>query len=96
MRPNATDWNLSLSLFQSILRDPQTFRFSSAKKCSNEGRALMQLDFRQFVLKLEAISDAKPLPHQDLVANYVKAYYIPETELDEWVKQHTVSRMFSL
>lgn len=42
-------------------------RFSMAKKCSNEGRALMQLDFRQFVLKLEAISDMKPLPHQDLV-----------------------------
>ena len=40
-----------------------------AKKCSNEGRALMQLDFRQFVLKLEAISDMKPLPHQDLVKN---------------------------
>jgi hypothetical protein len=27
-------------------------RFSSAKKCTNEGRALMQLDFRQFVLKV--------------------------------------------
>jgi hypothetical protein len=32
----------------------------------------------------------KPLPHQDLVANYVKAYYIPETELEDWVKLHTV------
>ena len=25
--------------------------FSCAKKCSNEGRALMQLDYRQFLLK---------------------------------------------
>lgn len=55
----------------------------------------MQLDFRQFVLKLEAISDVKPLPHQDLVVTYVKAYYIPETELEDWVKQHTV-KIFSL
>ena len=50
----------------------------------------MQLDFRQFVLKLEAISDVKLLPHQDLVVGYVKAYYIPETELEDWVKKHTV------
>ena len=58
--------NLALgpTAFQTVVL---IFRFSSAKKCSNEGRALMQLDFRQFVLKLEAISDLKPLPHQDLV-----------------------------
>jgi hypothetical protein len=24
------------------------------------------------------------------VSNYIKAYYIQETELEEWVKQHTV------
>lgn len=62
--------------------------FSSAKKCSNEGRALMQLDYRQFLLKLEAMSDLKPLPYQDYVSNYVKAYYIPESDLEAWVKQH--------
>lgn len=66
------------------------FRFSSARKCSNEGRALMQLDFRQFVMKLERISELKPMPHQDHVVNYVKAYYIPEAELEQWVKIHTV------
>ena len=78
----------SLSLFQSIQRDPQTFRFSSAKKCSNEGRALMQLDFRQFVLKLEAISGLRPLPYQAYVSAYVKAFYIPESELEIWVQSH--------
>ncbi|XP_059085290.1 syndetin-like isoform X2 [Tigriopus californicus] len=62
--------------------------FSSAKKCSNEGRALMQLDYRQFLLKLENLSDLKPLPYQDYVSNYVKAYYIPESDLEAWVKQH--------
>ena len=26
--------------------------FAAAKKCTNEGRALMQLDFRQFVIQV--------------------------------------------
>ena len=29
--------------------------FSEAKRCSNEGRALMQLDYRQFAMKMELI-----------------------------------------
>ena len=68
----------------------QTFvdGFSAAKKCTNEGRALMQLDFRQFVLKLEKLSGVKPLPHQQFVSIYIKAYYIPESELGAWVEQH--------
>ena len=66
-------------------------RFSCAKKCSNEGRALMQLDFRHFVMKLERIAEMKPLPHQEYVTNYIKAFYIPESELEEWIKIHTVS-----
>ena len=43
------------------------FRFSSAKRCSNEGRALMQLDYRSFVVKLDKISEretGKPVPYQ--------------------------------
>ena len=66
------------------------FRFSTAKKCSNEGRALMQLDYRHFVMKLERIAEIKPLPYQDHVVNYVKAYYIPEADLEQWVKIHEV------
>ena len=62
--------------------------FSSAKKCTNEGRALMQLDYRQFAIKLEKLSNQKPVPHQQFVSNYIKAYYIPETELAQWVEQH--------
>ncbi len=49
----------------------------------------MQLDYRQFVLKLEKMSElSKPVPYQDYVGQYVKAYYIPETDLEGWVKQH--------
>ena len=62
--------------------------FAAAKKCTNEGRALMQLDYRQFVLKLEAISGLRPLPYQAYVSAYVKAFYIPESELEIWVQSH--------
>ena len=48
-------------------------------------------NFRQFVMKLEKTSEQKPLPHQEYVAQYVKAYYIPESDLENWVKYHTVS-----
>lgn len=51
----------------------------------------MQLDFRHFVMKMERIAEIKPLPYQDFVANYVKAFYIPESELEQWVKQHPVT-----
>ena len=32
------------------------YRFSQAKKCSNEGRALMQLDFQQYRTQIEKMS----------------------------------------
>ena len=51
----------------------------------------MQLDYRHFVMKLERIAEIKPLPYQDHVGNYVKAYYIPEADLEQWVKIHEVS-----
>jgi len=35
------------------------FSFASAKKCTNEGRALMQLDFQQFLNKLEKLTDLR-------------------------------------
>ena len=50
----------------------------------------MQLDYRHFVMKLERIAEIKPLPYQDHVVNYVKAYYIPEADLEQWVKIHEV------
>lgn len=33
------------------------FSYASAKRCSNEGRALMQLDFQQLLRRLERIID---------------------------------------
>ncbi|XP_026725557.1 syndetin-like [Trichoplusia ni] len=59
--------------------------FSNATKCSNGGRGLMQLDYRQLFLKLEKISGLKPVPFQDYVDKYVKAYYLPRKGLEEFV-----------
>lgn len=78
-------WSLATRVASAIFVEG----FAGAKKCTNEGRALMQLDYRQFVIKLEKISHVKPVPYQDFVSNYIKAYYIPEAELETWVQQHT-------
>ncbi|XP_066595133.1 syndetin isoform X2 [Prorops nasuta] len=62
--------------------------FSNAKKCSNGGRALMQLDFTQLRSKFEKIACLRPMPHREYVELYVKAYYLPEDSLEEWIKEH--------
>ncbi|CAH1989150.1 unnamed protein product [Acanthoscelides obtectus] len=62
--------------------------FSEAKKCTNGGRALMQLDFTQFLTKFEKMSQLRPVPHKEYVENYVKAYYLPDIELEKWIKEH--------
>lgn len=59
--------------------------FSNAAKCSNGGRGLMQLDYTQLLVKLEKISGLKPIPCQDYVERYVKAYYLPRNLLEEFV-----------
>lgn len=61
--------------------------FSNATKCTNGGRGLMQLDYRQLFIKLEKISGLKPVPFQEYVDRYVKAYYLPRNELETFVKE---------
>ncbi|XP_059063012.1 syndetin [Achroia grisella] len=63
--------------------------FSNATKCSNGGRGLMQLDYRQLFVKLEKISGLKPVPYQDYVDRYVKAYYLPRKGLEDFVRERT-------
>lgn len=52
----------------------------------------MQLDFTQFISKLEKISPipVKSLPDREYVEMYVKAYYMPDTVMEEWIQQHSV------
>ncbi|CAL1535105.1 unnamed protein product [Lymnaea stagnalis] len=62
--------------------------YASTKKCSNEGRALMQLDFQQFLTKLDQIVELRPIPEREFVEAYIKAYYLPESQLEGWVHDH--------
>ncbi|XP_060086337.1 syndetin-like [Ylistrum balloti] len=62
--------------------------YAGAKKCSNEGRALMQLDFQQFLSKLETIVDLRPIPEREYVEAYIKAYYLPESQMESWILDH--------
>ncbi|GAV02132.1 hypothetical protein RvY_12734 [Ramazzottius varieornatus] len=62
--------------------------FSGAKKCSNEGRALMQLDYQQFIMNAEKLTLLRPVPDREFVDAYVKAFYLPEDALEKWVKDH--------
>nr|CAB3228148.1 coiled-coil domain-containing protein 132 [Phallusia mammillata] len=62
--------------------------FSNVKKCSNEGRALMQLDYQQFLMKLEKLTNIRPIPNREFVEAYIKAYYLTESDLESWMKCH--------
>ncbi|XP_048579827.1 syndetin isoform X2 [Nematostella vectensis] len=62
--------------------------FASAKKCSNEGRALMQLDFQQYLMKLEKLTDIRPIPDREYVETYIKAFYLTENEMERWIREH--------
>jgi len=76
-------------LWENILRlSNRTFieGFSQAKKCTNEGRALMQLDYQQFLTKIESLTTIRPIPERELVEEYIKAYYLTEPALIEWIK----------
>lgn len=63
--------------------------YGDGGKCSTEGRALMQLDFQNILLKLEPLCRTKPVPHASFVDGYIKAYYLPENGLEQWIKTHS-------
>ncbi|CAI2349765.1 unnamed protein product [Caenorhabditis sp. 36 PRJEB53466] len=63
--------------------------YGDGGKCSTEGRALMQLDFQMILLKLEPLCQMKPVPHASFVDGYIKAYYLPENGLEQWIKSHS-------
>ncbi|XP_076349284.1 vacuolar protein sorting 50 isoform X1 [Tachypleus tridentatus] len=62
--------------------------FSQAKKCTNEGRALMQLDYQQFLTKVEGLTDLRLVPERELVEGYIKAFYLLEPALEQWIRSH--------
>ncbi|RKP16713.1 hypothetical protein ROZALSC1DRAFT_31413, partial [Rozella allomycis CSF55] len=62
--------------------------FSRIKKCTNEGRACMQLDANLLLATIEKLSERKYANHQIFVQEYIKAYYLQEHEVENWVKSH--------
>lgn len=62
--------------------------YSRVKKCTDEGRAKMSLDFQSFCTSLEKITGVKPLPKRNYVYEYIKAYYKTYQEIIPWAKNH--------
>lgn len=50
----------------------------------------MQLDFTQLKSKFETLTSLRPMPHREYVELYIKAYYLPENSLEEWIREHKV------
>lgn len=61
--------------------------FSRSRRCTNEGRVLMNLDLQTFRAKLQELCPVKPIPYVEHVETYIKAYYISQAELLPWVKE---------
>lgn len=55
------------------------------KKCSAGGRALMQLDFTNFMSILELISNHKYIEYRQYVDIFIKAYYFSNEQFEEWI-----------
>lgn len=73
--------------------------FAHAKKCTNEGRALMQLDYQQFLTKVESFTRIRPIPEKELVDEYIKAFYLTEPALEQWIKsrkEYTAKQLIAL
>ncbi|XP_017148549.1 syndetin [Drosophila miranda] len=61
--------------------------FSNVKKCSAGGRALMQLDFANFMSFLELISNQKYPQHRSYVDVFIKTYYFSPEQFELWIEQ---------
>eukprot|EP00475_Leptophrys_vorax_P014752 TRINITY_DN21021_c1_g2_i1.p1 TRINITY_DN21021_c1_g2~~TRINITY_DN21021_c1_g2_i1.p1 ORF type:complete len:130 (-),score=8.09 TRINITY_DN21021_c1_g2_i1:54-392(-) len=59
---------------------------SRVRRCSNEGRALMSLDVQTLASGLQQLTGIKP--DMQVVENYIKAFYLPETEYFYWALSH--------
>lgn len=56
----------------------------------------MQLDFQQFLMKLEKLTDLRPIPDKEFVETYIKAYYLTENDMEQFIKNHRVRQCSSL
>lgn len=75
-------WTEVLTQLNSALIDG----FATASKCTNEGRAQMQLDYRQLQLKLKSYTSVRA--QSELVEDFIRAFYLPDEELELWIQEH--------
>ncbi|KAL7306217.1 hypothetical protein TKK_0001657 [Trichogramma kaykai] len=83
-------WECAAQIIANVLVEG----YSNAKVCSTGGRALMQLDFIQLTSNFESITNLKPMPYQEYVLTFIKAFYLSEENLESWIKQQSVKRIF--
>eukprot|EP00897_Mesotaenium_endlicherianum_P008195 jgi/Mesen1/7403/ME000388S06623 len=63
--------------------------YSRVRRCTNEGRALMSLDLQVLLSVMQTLLPAKAKPNMQIVENYIKAFYLPETEYLHWAQTHS-------
>ncbi|XP_014225221.1 syndetin [Trichogramma pretiosum] len=78
-------WECAAQIIANVLVEG----YSNAKVCSTGGRALMQLDFIQLTSNFESITNLKPMPYQEYVLTFIKAFYLSEENLESWIKQQS-------
>ncbi|KAI3706440.1 hypothetical protein L6452_24184 [Arctium lappa] len=72
---------------------------SRVKRCTDEGRALMSLDFQVLITGLQHFLIINVKPKLQRVETFIKAFYLPETEYVHWARAHpeyTKSQMMGL
>ncbi|PWA80198.1 hypothetical protein CTI12_AA198830 [Artemisia annua] len=82
--------NLSVTVVEGLSR---------VKRCTDEGRALMSLDFQVLITGLQHFLTINVKPKLQRVETFIKAFYLPETEYVHWAHAHpeyTKSQMTGL
>lgn len=62
--------------------------FSRVKKCSSEGRAMMTMDLFAVHEGLNNVHLCRPPRGKHYIDNYLRAFYISEDELLQWVQEN--------
>ena len=62
--------------------------FGKVKKCTDEGRMLMNGDFSLLIRNLERVTRVTPIPNSKYVEEYIGCFFTPENSLLDWVQVH--------
>ena len=62
--------------------------FGKVKKCTDEGRMLMSVDFSSLIRNLERVTRVSPIPNSKYVEESIGCFFTPENSLLDWVQVH--------